>query len=85
MKENIFECLKTYLAESGENAVQLAQRARTSKNTVYRAFNGKNISFFAAQRLLDCAGFSLQALPKATPTTPPESKRSKSKRARHEK
>lgn len=71
MKKNIFEYIRAYLAESGENVVLLAHRARISKNTVYRALNGKNISFFAAQRLLDCAGFSLQAVPKAMPANKP--------------
>ncbi len=63
MKENIFNCLRSYLDHRHENAINLAQRARTSKNTLYRALNGQNISFFAAQRLLNCAGYSIKIVP----------------------
>lgn len=60
MKTNSFECLRKYLDEKHENAVQLAQRAGISKNTLYRALNGQNISYFAAERLLRCAGFDIK-------------------------
>lgn len=72
MKDNVLAvALLAYLAESDENAAQLAQRAQVSKNTIYRALKGMSIGFFAAERLLACAGYSLQATTQATPTTPP--------------
>ncbi len=67
MKTNLFDCLRQYLDEHNENVICLAQKAETSKNTLYRALGGKNISLFAAERLLRCAGFSLQAVPMNTP------------------
>lgn len=53
-----------FLATSPETVDQFSQRAGVHRSSVYRAMNGQSLRFRVVEKILEAAGYKLDAIPK---------------------
>lgn len=53
-----------FLAASPETVDQFCQRAGVHRSSVYRAMNGQSLRFRVVEKILEAAGYKLDAIPK---------------------
>lgn len=70
------ECLQSYLASSPETWTSFAQRAGVSRAALYKSLKGRlSPRMDTAEKLLNAAGFTLEAVPKADCPNPAPKKK----------
>lgn len=53
-----------FLARSPETVDQFAQRAGVHRSSVYRAMNGQSLRYRVVEKIVEAAGYRVEAVPK---------------------